>query len=322
MRQDLLPILFSDLTDDPKAPFRRLGNWNIDDFGRMIGTCLCMWQGWFKFIDDSDHSIVQLPFSIVDLVEGDKLINHRTGAQYEVRQVLWRARAMKYKEPLVAGVIDLVPFQERVIRKGFHPDELVGCAVQLARTNGDGIDLDRNMGDFLTIGSSKRVNFRQRYAESPGTDRSGYSIGWQVELSEPHSGNEPFKGTTGPKKQRRPKQAVKTDDPSVIGYVEGQFFDNLVRFDLTAPSANELSTMVHWFELFMERHMPVLEKEGFNRVLYWDRKPTNEQTQERPGGGDGTRLRYFVRTEKLNMGVEPRLRKVTIETKIKPEPEE
>lgn len=322
MRDDGLPILFTELPDDPKAPFRKLGNWNIDDFGAMVGTCFCMWQGWFKFMDSSDHSLIQLPFALIDLDEGDLLVNHRTGAEYEIRQVLWNARRLKYKNPLVDGVIDLVPFESRRIRKGFHPDELVGVGVQIKRVNGDGIDLDQSRGDFLTLGSSNRASFRQRYAETEDVDSSGYSVRWQVEVSEPGSGSEPFRDVRAPKKMRRPKIGVKTDDPTMIGYIDGQFFDNLVQFDLQAPSASELSIMTNWFMAFMERYAPVLEKEGFNRVLFWDRRAKNEVLQEKPEGGDGVRLRYYVRTEKLSMGIQPRFRKITIETKLKPEPED
>lgn len=326
MRPDGYPWLWDQIDRPPDEGFRKAGNFTIDHFGDFVGQCLWMFQGWFSIRDEKTPDIIQLPFAIVPLKAGQKLTNVRTGKVYEIKKVLFSRRKLLFQDPPIPDTPESIKIPNRVWRAGFHPGEVVGCEIQITSKDGT-FDLDRTKGDFLSIESSGRVTYRQTYAEVPDSEidanhsaepdpiLSGYSIEWKVPRSEPGGGNSPFSGVNQTiKPERRPLLEI-TDKPDVKVNIEGQWFDNLVEFKLRGPTAIDTNLMTEWFEVFMDRYQPVLERLGFNRVLYFDRKEGVDPSNKMPEGGDSRRLRYFVRTERLWPGADPKLRFVDIQVK-------
>lgn len=317
LRGDGLPWFYDQIEEPPtELGGRKHCNYNIDDFGHFVSQLAWMHQGRFKRIDGSNRDIIQMPFALSPLKEGMEMVNWRTGTKYTIKQVIHQYRQANYREPVINNVPESMILPERVWR-GFHPDELTGATVQITTDN---FDLDPKMGDFLSIESSNRLAIRQALAGARDDlsgndtgDHAPYRIRYRVELSQPGFGKKFFEDPQGVKAAARPAVELQTHDPAVIASVSGQYFDNLVRFELEADNAFELNILTNWFELFMDRHISVLERIGYNRVLYWDRREVEDSNLERAGAGAKRRVRYAVRTERIWPGVKPVLRQVDLE---------
>lgn len=320
MRSDGMPWFFDQYMTLPlEVGSRKHGNFNIDQFGHLLGQMLLMHQGRAKPLDEAHPRILQLPFFIVPLAPGMRLWNFRTGVEYEVEQVIQDYRAANYSTPKIADAPETVLIKPRKWRNGFHPDELTGATVQLKSENWD---LDLQQGDFFVIESSNRIAYRQAYAEVVGPNGSTkYQIKWRVDRHEPNFDKEPFGDTRGLKALRRHSRDMETNDPTMVAELDAQFFDSLVSFELAAENALELNLLTQWFECFMDRHIPALEREGFNRVLYWDRRETEDPFLNKPDTGAKRKIRYYVRSERLWPGISPKLRQVDLEVKPKTQEE-
>jgi len=114
-------------------------------------------------------------------------------------------------------------------------------------------------------------------------------------------------GTTGKRpfdepKQARPhfREAVECPiDP--INYtveIEGWWMDNLLRFDCFSVDTKEVNRLVRWFLNFMVYNKWVLELNGVQKILLWDRRSDQvparfrDRLPWRP-------IRYYARTEEL-----------------------
>lgn len=326
MRADGLPWFFDQIVDAPEEEHgRKRGNFNIDDFGHLVAQCAWMHQGRFKFLDPTRNDIIQLPFALTNFKPGMKLINYRTKTEYNITSIIQNYRASSYQEPTIDNVPESIRIPHRVWR-GFHPDELTGATVQISSSKND---LDPKQGDFLSIETSNRLAIRQAFAvardDLSGTekgDHAPYRIRYRVDRHEPGYGKRPFQDPKGAKPVSRHAAQLATGDPTVEASLSAQFFDALVRFELEAENAHELNVLTNWFECFMERYTPVLERIGFNRVLYWDRLEVEDPFLERAGEGAKRRLRYYVRTERLWPAIRPVLRQVDLEIKPKSAQEE
>ena len=150
---------------------------------------------------------------------------------------------------------------------------------------------DRNIGDSLV---DKQFNPTITYSlklKEPGTSGQG--------------------GPFGDKREYRPRirtpkgYTISNDagDRSAIEY--GQKFDCLVQFDVWAETHTDAEELADWFEDFMVKYAGVFEKNGMDRVLFWQR--LRDSTKEAWRDNIVSRsLIYFIRydqTSYVDLGV-------------------
>lgn len=308
-RPDGLPVFFDDVTGPPYPPYdRKQGNWGIDQFGLFVAQCMWMHQGRFKLLQEGGD-IIQMPFLVLPPSPGQKMINHRTGTVYEVVQVLQNYREVFYSEPQIADVPESIVLRNRVPASGLLPDELTGATVQLKAATWD---LDPSKKDFLSVESSGRVSIRQAYGETRDYNGSGYELRWRVESYRPGSGKELGGRPRGIKPGPRPVSVDAGGDPTTLPSERAQTFDSVVAFQQFAPNAAELNVLTNWFEMFMSRYTPVLERIGYTRILFDRREEREDGNLNKPGTGAVRTTRYGVRTERLWPGRLPILRSVDV----------
>jgi len=321
MRSDGLPWFYDQLWDLPvEESGRSHGNYDIDDFGPLVAQCAWMHQGRYKLVDESEPSIIQMPFALSYFQEGHKLTNYRTGTVYTVAKVIDRY-SDDYKEPRIDNTPESILLPKRRFVKSFHPAELTGATLQL---ESNVWDLDHKQGDFLSIESTNRPAIRQYSAvtrgELSGDNRehsAPYGIEYIVEREQPGAGKTPFSSDVrGVKPTARPREAtVNTADPTIALKAMAQTFDNLVAFRVKARNGHELNRLTAWFNRFMLRYVSVFQRVGYGQILYWDRREYTHEDKEVAGTEPYRSLRYYVRTEQMWPKVEPLLRQVDIKLK-------
>lgn len=301
-------------TFDNPPTGREDANFTVDTFGLFVQQALWMYQGRIKPLAVDSNRTLQLPFAIVPLEEGMVVTNVRTGRTYEIGSVTERYRQMQYTEPTVANTPESIVIRPRTFVRagtdGYHPDEILGCTVQL---RGDDIDIDVKQGDFLSIESSGRVGCRQIYAESRSYEGSDYSIQYRIETHQPGRDKEFLGSSRGIKPTPRNSVNMATNDPTMVASVKAQTFHSVIEFELNAPNAFELNLLTNWFECFMDRYSGIFRRLGFPQVFYYDRRDLTDRDVEKPLTGSKRVLRYGLITERIWPGVLPKLRQVDLE---------
>lgn len=144
-------------------------------------------------------------------------------------------------------------------------------------------------------------------------------ITWGVVRQEPGTvSGPPFRGTQEIRPRHREFIAIFTEeskkyietDPSTsisttdslykwIG-VKGQFFDNLVQYNIWGKSNYEVEKLVLWFEDFMEDYTGMLREAGINNIVF-NRRVRDDTMIQMKNGYHVRSVLYYVRTERIKV---------------------
>ena len=95
----------------------------------------------------------------------------------------------------------------------------------------------------------------------------------------------------------------------------GQWFDNLVQFDLWTKTNYEAETFIEWFEDYLDRYTGMFKELGMHEMAYYRR--VRDDTLLRWKNKLTVRsLIYYFRTEKLNVTEIRPIKRITIDTKV------
>jgi hypothetical protein len=143
------------------------------------------------------------------------------------------------------------------------------------------------------------VNFISAYPPEhadPSTWRD--TITYKVSKREPGSMQaHPFDA----RKEIKPRVRRYIVDPDNPGYhikVLGQWFDNIVQFEIWTTTANGADTLISWFEDFLYKYTWVWKKNGVQEILY-NRRGIDEESTKWRNDLAYRSLWYFFRTEKI-----------------------
>jgi len=156
-------------------------------------------------------------------------------------------------------------------------------------------------GDILALEEKNTVNFESSYSryyqDKPIEDWRDTVI-YRVKRREPGTiGKHPFDPPTEIKPRIR-ETRVDPDHPGCHIVVMGQWFDNLVQFDVWSKYNNRADELIEWFEDFMYKYTWVWKKNGVNEILYWMRTTDEESSKWRNDLAVRTVIYYF-KTEKI-----------------------
>jgi hypothetical protein len=158
------------------------------------------------------------------------------------------------------------------------------------------------------------------------TDNPGYRaapqvpskvITWGVVRKEPGTvSGTPFSGTQEVKPRHREYIAVFNDqtksyltgiDKSEVNAnterfrminIRGQYFDNLVQYNIWSKSNYEAETMIEWFEEYMDQYTGMFREAGIVQLLF-NRRVRDEQLFNMKNGYHARSVLYYVRTERI-----------------------
>lgn len=178
--------------------------------------------------------------------------------------------------------------------------EIVGDRTNVIRLNVQG-STPPSSGDRLFLEDKNTVNFVSAYSkyyqDRPVVDWRD-TIVFRIKRREPGTiGKHPFDPPTEIKPRIREYKAD-PDHPDCHVVVLGQWFDNLIQFDVWSKLNNSADTLIEWFEDFMYKYTWVWKKNGVNEILYYMRTIDEEASKWRNDLAVRSVLYYF-RTEKI-----------------------
>jgi hypothetical protein len=178
--------------------------------------------------------------------------------------------------------------------------EIVGDRTNVVRLNPQGANPPVS-GDRLVLEEKNTVNFVSAYSkyyqDRPIVEWRD-TIVFRVKRREPGTiGKHPFDPPTEIKPRIR-EYRVDPDHPDCHVVVMGQWFDNLLQFDVWSKLNNSADTLIEWFEDFMYKYTWVWKKNGVNELLYYMRTMDEEVSKWRNDLAVRSVLYYF-RTEKI-----------------------
>lgn len=182
--------------------------------------------------------------------------------------------------------------------------------------NPSGIFFSPNFPDFLI---PEQI---PNYISSPQVIPN--AITWEVVRQEPGSvSTTPFKGTQeitprsremialfGEQESRHVSYIEKTpimNNTAVLSYldIKGQFFDNLVQYNIWSKSNFEVEMLTEWFIDFMRQYTGMLREAGVVN-LWFDRRIRDDIKQQMKNGYHVRSVLYYIRTERIYINsVEP-----------------
>lgn len=186
------------------------------------------------------------------------------------------------------------------IKKMYIIAEVVGDRTNVISLNTQGA-LPPVSGDRLSLEDKNTVNFVSAYSkyyqDRPVADWRD-TIVFRVKRREPGTiGKHPFDPPTEIKPRIR-EYRVDNEFPDCHIVVMGQWFDNLVQFDVWSKLNNTADSLIEWFEDFMYKYTWVWKKNGVNEILYYMRTIDEEVSKWRNDLAVRSVLYYF-RTEKI-----------------------
>jgi hypothetical protein len=156
-------------------------------------------------------------------------------------------------------------------------------------------------GHLLALEEKNTINFESsysRYYQDKPLEDWRDTIIFRVKRREPGTiGKHPFDPPTEIKPRIR-EYKVDQDHPGCHIVVMGQWYDNLIQFDVWSKFNNRADDLIEWFEDFMYKYTWVWKKNGVNEILYWMRNTDAEVSKWRNDIAVRTVLYYF-KTEKI-----------------------
>jgi len=140
------------------------------------------------------------------------------------------------------------------------------------------------------------------YSADNPIDEFQDTVTWKVVRREPgvFTGS-PFGESTNRKEIKPRIRERATFHPSKDNQyldIYGQWFDNLVQFDLWTKTNEEAEVLIEWFEDFMDMYRNIFMEYGLENLIYWRR--FEDQTLLKWANPLHVRsVQYFCRTEKL-----------------------
>lgn len=271
----------------------------IMDLASMIEEALTAYQGyWVKNPLMEFRGWLQFAR---ELNVGDQVYNKTTGDVYTIKDLLYEPDGSFLGEVLLSG--------------GSDPRET------------DRLELDKRSSIVFGHADPRSEVPSARFTESGvKVDKPApfpEVIEWSVQRMEP--------GTVGKRPFDRERQAVPMlresnlddlVDPGIGVDVKGQWFDNIVQFDLFARTnevlygskkVNGTGTvgLIKWFKDFMLRYNWVFQWNGITRILDW--QSTRDQAVSQYRNDMVHRpLLYYVRTEDVSMARFRRIARIDV----------
>jgi hypothetical protein len=238
-------------------------NASLNQITTYIYQSLLDYQGKWESTDRGQW-VIALPNARY-LSVGDKITNLSTNAVYKIAEVIEEANK--------GGVVRL---------------ESVGVVAPV-------------IGNFLALDEPNTVNFQSaysRYYQDQPVEAWRDTVVYRVKRREPGTiGKHPFDPPSEIKPRIR-ETRVDPDHPGCHVVVMGQWFDNLIQFDVWSKYNNRSDELIEWFEDFMYKYTWVWKKNGVNEILYWMRTIDEESTKWRNDLAVRTVIYYF-KTEKI-----------------------
>jgi hypothetical protein len=331
MREDGYPWLHYEVSDRPNEGDLQSGSYDEDHLPGIIGQCLWMWQGTFYWYKSGHSDIINIPHAFCRLTEGIILTNACTGKKYEIIKVLAQKRDEVYSKPPIEGVAESIKIPPNRWYDGFHPGEVTGGLVQIKPLDGEGIDLDKTKGHFLSLPADKRPFCRIIYSKLPdegegkGVEnrKAGHENGYEIEMvltkSGPNQGRQHFGDTKNlkPRRYTGKRNNNEIGDPTLNNEVWSQTSDTYIEFNLKAPSAVETGMLVRWFKIFMWRYNSVIRRIGFTDINFDARFGGDIAPLRKVDAGDMAKLRYVFRWEFLLPSQRTKFRNFDLTTEYK-----
>ena len=156
-------------------------------------------------------------------------------------------------------------------------------------------------GDILELEEKNTVNFESaysRYYQEKSLADWRDTVIFRVKRREPGTiGKHPFDPPTEIKPRVR-QYIVDPDHVDCHIMILGQWYDNLIQFDVWSKYNNRADDLIEWFEDFMYKYTWVWKKNGVNEILYWMRTVDEEVSKFRNDLAARSVLYYF-KTEKI-----------------------
>jgi len=101
-------------------------------------------------------------------------------------------------------------------------------------------------------------------------------------------------------KARYREEIEQAEDKTRYMTIEGQWFDNIVTFEVWSETNNRADALLHYFEDFMDRYTWVFKWNGVQEILYWQRNEDGLTTRWRNDIVHRS-VEYFFRSEKIRL---------------------
>lgn len=262
---------------------------------RLVEECARLFQmTWFP--SQKNENLIYLPYHFITPENGWLLRNTVTGEKYRVGHV--------GKDALGRFTGSVLLKHERMER---NPLQAPFFAVGTRDRRTDRLEWEDEKGKIIEFvyedperTANELAQLLEAAAEGAATPaKFTPTVAMSLDRQEP--------GTTGKRpfdepKQVRPHFREAIEDPvDPVNYtieVEGWWMDNLLRFDCFATHAEQVNRLSRWFQNFMVYNRWVLELNGVQKILFWDRR--SDQVPSRFRDRIPWRpVRYYARTEEL-----------------------
>ena len=159
-------------------------------------------------------------------------------------------------------------------------------------------------------------------------------ITWEVIRQEPGTvESKPFRGTQEITPRRRECLAYFSNDESkyIIGdkessiedysnnlkYIEvnGQFFDNLIQYNIWSKSNYEVEMLTEWFQQYMILYTGMFREAGVNN-LWFDRRIRDDTKEAMNNGYHVRSVLYYVRTERISINSINPITRINLNVKV------
>jgi hypothetical protein len=263
---------------------------------RLVEECARLFQmTWFP--SHKNEFLIYLPYHFVRPENGWLLLNKTTGEKYRVANV-----GVDATNELFTGSILLK--HEKLDRNPLQAPYF-GVGTRDRKSDRlEWVDEKGKVVEFVYEDPERTANELIKLldtADEGGKTPSKFTptVAMSLDRQEP--------GTTGKRpfdepKQVRPHFREAVEDPiDPINYtveIEGWWMDNLLRFDCFSVDSKEVNRLSRWFQNFMVYNRWVLELNGVQKILFWDRR--SDQVPSRYRDRLPWRpVRYYARTEEL-----------------------
>lgn len=164
---------------------------------------------------------------------------------------------------------------------------------------------------YLKVGTDENA----KTMDNP-TEKYRPTITYKVIKREPGTigGNKQPFGTGQKDWQPRERARIPGIDGETVIY--GQWFDNLVRFDIWCLTNTEVEALVNWFEQYLRVKRSFLRNMGIGEILFWSRGE-DETVGDFDNRLERRSLTFFIRTEELSSTDEGILKNLEVKLGIR-----
>jgi hypothetical protein len=251
----------------PSHPMqKRAGAADVHEAMSFIAESLLDNQGYFIPVRGNANRL-WFPYALSPLLNrGDQYVNINTGETYAVKEV-FEVEDVRQGQKRKTGEVILTDFRgATAVPRSHHrlrPKNHLRFMHSFPKTLAQPYQFDppTSTGEVQLTTTKNQGGDR-----APWTD----TITWAIIRREPGGLRKPFEDPRETKPRHRELlKFVEIDNCDYLHSIEGQFFDNVVQFDIWTQTNERAERLATWFQDFLERYLWVWKYNGVKEILFW-----------------------------------------------------